>query len=117
MNMDILFVETSVFSRQREILLPGDDDFRELQLHLLANPTAGVVIPGLGGLRKARWSRGKVQSGKRGGLRIIYAWFPANSIVFLFAVYAKNRLDELSHDQKKKLGELYSRLEKDLTGR
>lgn len=32
---------------------------------LAANPLAGDVIPGCGGLRKVRWSRGGM--GKRGG--------------------------------------------------
>ena len=46
-----------------------DEEYRELQAELVADPKGGPVIQNLGGLRKKRWAaKGK---GKRGGARII----------------------------------------------
>ena len=65
------FVETPTFTR---LILPlmKDDDYAELQVALAKRPEIGKVIPGSGGIRKARW--GGSGRGKRGGLRIIYFW-------------------------------------------
>lgn len=64
-----VFFETSVFTRRVTELL-SDYEYAELQRTLVANPNAGDVIPGSGGLRKIRWAaQGR---GKRGGVRIIY---------------------------------------------
>ena len=60
------FVETTVFTRQIQSLLTGDE-YRALQSALVLRPEQGPVIRNSGGLRKIRWgSRG---SGKRGGIR------------------------------------------------
>lgn len=40
------FTEHPIFTRQIMELL-SDDEYREFQMELLANPDAGVVIPGL----------------------------------------------------------------------
>jgi hypothetical protein len=42
-----------------------DDEYRELQVELVADPKGGDVIPGLGGLRKKRWA----DCAKSAGLR------------------------------------------------
>ena len=65
----MVIIETSIFTK-RVIELLEDDEYKELQLFLAANPESGDIIPGSQGLRKLRWkSQGK---GKRGGSRIIY---------------------------------------------
>jgi hypothetical protein len=64
-----IFVETRLFTRLVGEYL-DDDEYLALQNALTANPEAGTVIPGAGGVRKLRWAtRGR---GKRGGVRIIY---------------------------------------------
>ena len=79
-------VETSVFTRQVTAELPPED-YRELQLALIARPDLGPVIPGSGGLRKMRW---RLQGrGKRGGARVIYYWRVPDRIYLLF-LYPKN---------------------------
>jgi len=91
------FIETSIFTRQITGLLE-DNEFRFLQLTLAANPEAGDLIRGSGGLRKMRWSRkGK---GKRGGIRVIYYLIKGDEIYLLFA-YPKNKQEELTADQLK----------------
>jgi mRNA-degrading endonuclease RelE of RelBE toxin-antitoxin system len=96
----VWFVETSVFSGQLLEHL-HDDDYRALQLALTLRPEQGALIPGSGGLRKLHWAlRGK---GKRGGLRIIYYWDPAEDVIYLIYLYRKNELENLRPDQLKLL--------------
>ena len=70
--------ETSVFTRQVSKLLDAES-YRLLQLRLAADPEAGDLIRGTGGLRKIRWQGSG--RGKRG----------------------KSDRDDLSADQKRVL--------------
>ncbi len=63
------FIESSVFERICPVYL-DDDEYTELQEHLILNPEGGEVVRGSGGVRKLRWARAGM--GKRGGLRVIY---------------------------------------------
>lgn len=49
----MIFIETSVFTRQVQELLT-DEEYAVFQSALAANPEAGDVIEGTGGLRKVR---------------------------------------------------------------
>lgn len=69
--MQAIFVELPPFERVRQDYM-GDDAYHQLQLELLANPDAGDVIEGTGGLRKLRRPDPRRGKGKRGGLRVIY---------------------------------------------
>jgi hypothetical protein len=71
------FFEAPAFTRHVGEYL-DDSGLLSLQLFLSERPEAGKVMPGTGGFRKLRWvddSRGK---GKRGGLRVIYLYLPAD---------------------------------------
>ena len=68
----MVFVETSVFTREIENLIP-DESYRELQIFLARMPTAGNLIRGSNGCRKLRWKM--PGAGNRGGVRVIYYWF------------------------------------------
>ena len=68
----------------------------------MANPNAGDVIEGTGGLRKMRFSDSRRRKGKRGGLRIYYWWF-AGLQFWLFTLYDKDELQDLTTDQRKAL--------------
>ena len=97
--MKALFVELPAFERNRSKYLT-DEAFRGLQNAMLKNPEAGDVITGTGGLRKVRHGdviRGK---GKRGGLRIIYYWWEPKRQFWLFTLYDKDELDDLSPKEK-----------------
>lgn len=54
---------------------------------LAANPRAGVLIEGTGGVRKLRWGRGS--QGKSGGVRIIYYVFDDTMPLYLLTLFAK----------------------------
>ncbi len=102
-NARMVFLETSAFSRQIRELLP-DEDYRLLQLALLRRPDLGDVIPGAGGIRKARWSASG--RGKRGGSRIIYYWHVGGGRFYMLLAYAKSERDDLTAGQIKVLRRL-----------
>jgi len=103
-----LFVELPAFSRFRADYL-ADDTLRALQNDLLANPEAGDVIEGTGGLRKLRQADPRRGKGKRGGLRVIYFWWQCGRQFWLFTLYDKDELDDLSARDRKALRDLLKR--------
>jgi mRNA-degrading endonuclease RelE of RelBE toxin-antitoxin system len=79
----------------------SDAEYSAFQQLLAVQAEAGDVIPGLGGLRKMRWSaKGR---GKRGGARVIYLLLLQPGLIYLFQVYTKGDIADLSPEQKKRL--------------
>jgi hypothetical protein len=97
--MRALFVELPAFARLRAGYL-DDDGFAALQSLLLANPQAGDVIEGAGGLRKLRFPDSRRGKGTRGGLRVIYYWWDGGAQFWLFTVYAKGEVEDLTVRQR-----------------
>ncbi len=97
--MKAIFVELPPFERHRPAYF-SDESFRTFQNLLIEHPDAGDVIEGTGGLRKIRHADEKRGKGKRGGLRIIYYWWQTGRQFWLFTVYNKNEMDDLTADQR-----------------
>ena len=96
------FIEAPIFTKYIHSYLK-DDDYSSLQWHLALHPETGDLIPGSGGLRKVRWiTEGR---GKRGGIRIIYYFHPAENQIWLLTVYAKNEIENLPLDILRKIRE------------
>jgi len=100
--MKALFVELPAFAKYRADYL-DDEGFRGLQQSMLKNPEAGDVIEGTGGLRKLRHGDPRRGKGKRGGLRVIYYWWDGGRQFWLFTLYGKDEMEDLSADEKKLL--------------
>jgi mRNA-degrading endonuclease RelE of RelBE toxin-antitoxin system len=98
--MDFTFIELPAFERYRANYL-DDKAYRQLQSTLLLNPSTGDVISGTGGLRKLRWEDQRRKKGKRGGLRIIYYWLSDDAQIWLFTLYDKDEVTDLTSDQKR----------------
>lgn len=90
------FVETTIFTR-RIVQRLSDEEYRQLQLYLAERPDAGKVIPGSGGLRKLRWGTG--QTGKRGGIRLIYYWVVRRDVILFLFAFRKNERSDLTSEQ------------------
>ena len=109
--MKALFVELPAFAKYRADYL-DDEGFRGLQQAMLKNPEAGDVIEGPGGLRKLRHGDPRRGKGKRGGLRVIYYWWDGGRQFWLYTLYDKDEMENLSADEKKVLrGMLKAELE------
>jgi hypothetical protein len=106
--MKALFVELPAFTRHRNDYL-NDEGFRALQNELIEQPEKGDVIEGTGGLRKLRRPDPKRGKGKRGGLRLIYFWWEAGRQFWLFTLYDKSEMDDLSAKEKGLLKDLLKR--------
>ena len=88
----ISFVETKLFTRLVQEYL-SDDECSKLQQVLHANPEAGPVIPGSGGVRKLRW--GVAGRGKRGGIRVIYFLRTRQGQIWMLTLYPKNVAEDI----------------------
>ena len=100
--MKAVFVELPAFERHRADYL-DDDAFRALQYLLMKHPEAGDPIPETGGLRKLRFADARRGKGKRGGLRVIYYWWDGGLQFWLFTLYDKNEMADLTPQQRKAL--------------
>jgi hypothetical protein len=100
-----VFVELPPFEYYRAEYL-DDDAFLRLQRLLMLNPEAGALIPGTGGLRKLRFADERRGKGKRSGLRVIYYWWDAGLQFWLFTIYDKDELPDLTKAQRETLKQM-----------
>jgi hypothetical protein len=84
----VTVVEVPQFiARANRLLTPDEHD--ALIAHLAANPTAGDLVVGAGGIRKLRWAlRG---GGKRGGARVIHFFHSPELTKTLVETYRKEK--------------------------
>jgi hypothetical protein len=111
----VAVIETPEFVATTRKLM-SDEDREELIGYQSCNPTAGVLVPGAGGVRKLRWAlEGR---GKRGGARIVYFFRSMDVPLFALTAFAKNDRSKLTQEERndyrrivKRLGEPYRRSE------
>lgn len=103
--MTAVFVELPAFARYRASYL-DDAGFGKLQQELMKNPEAGDIIKETGGLRKIRFADQRRGKGGRGGLRVIYYWWSAGRQFWLYTLYDKDEMDDLTPKQRKALKEM-----------
>ena len=103
--MKATFVELPTFERFRKDYL-DDDSFSLLQQFLMESPEAGDLIKGSGGLRKLRFSDERRHKGKRGGTRIIYYWWDQGFQFWLFTIFSKDEMTDLSDKERNLLAKM-----------
>ena len=86
------FIESSVFAKYVYDYLT-DEEYAALQWYLSQHVDAGDLISGSGRCRKMRW--GVTGKGKRGGVRVIYYEVTQAGQIWLLAIYAKTRQENL----------------------
>src|SRR5689334_16009108 len=91
------------FVREWTRLGLSDDDLRELEMLILADPDAAPLIAGTGGLRKLRFSPSRWHRGTRGALRVGYAHDADLEKIFVLAVYAKNDKSNVTPAERKEI--------------
>ena len=101
--MNITIVELPEFIRKSEKLMSAEERDRLLSF-LAANPTAGVLIQGTGGVRKIRWAVGN--KGKSGSTRVIYFYHNSDMPLFLLTVFSKSERENLSKAERNELAGL-----------
>jgi hypothetical protein len=111
--MQATFWELPSFARRRGHYL-NDNEYRALQIALMRNPEQGALVPGSGGMRKLRYGDASRGKGKRGGLRIIYFWRESAAQFWLFTIYGKDEMVDLTATQ---LQVLRIRLQQELQAR
>jgi mRNA-degrading endonuclease RelE of RelBE toxin-antitoxin system len=96
--MRYVFFETPLFSR----LLPSyldDVEYGRLQSFLMREPERGNLMPATGGFRKLRWADSRRHKGRRGGLRVIYYVLSTDKQIWLFTIYDKDEMKDLTAQQ------------------
>lgn len=112
--MKAIFVELPIFEKYRAEYLT-DEQFRLLQRMLLDDPLCGDVIKHAGGLRKIRVKDERRNKGKRGGIRVIYYWWTKQELYYLFTIYDKDEMDDLTPKQLNLLAQLLEQIKNGVT--
>ena len=99
--------ETPTFTRQASRIFT-EDEKRELIDLLAANPHAGDVIRGTGGVRKLRFQA--TGSGKRGGARVVYYYLDEDIPLYALLAYAKAARTDLTPDERRTVATLAARI-------
>ncbi len=95
------------YERQARRLLT-ETEKTSLEDHLAEQPQAYPIIPGTGGVRKARWARGG--KGKGGGVRAIYYFHLGQHAVYMLTLYAKSEQADLTEADKRAIKQIVLRL-------
>jgi hypothetical protein len=110
----ITFIRLRSFAsawRQYELT---ENDLRELETSLMANPQSGSIVPGTGGLRRLRVVPDTWDVGTRGALRVSYVYFENIFVVVLVAAYDKSRKEHLTIQEmiamRKLIPQIYKKL-------
>ena len=83
------FIRLPEFEKQCTYAGLDEDDVREIELTLLANPAIGDMVVGTGGIRKFRIPL--PNRGKSGGARVVYIDFTFYETIYLIALFDKKR--------------------------
>lgn len=94
-------IETRLFTSKASKIWTADQH-QEFVVYIAANPKAGAVVPGSGGVRKVRWT--KSGSGKSGGVRAVY-FNTSLETLWLLTLYAKNERETLAPHELKRIKE------------
>ena len=106
------FIELPIFKSRWEALGLNEEDLLRLQIELLADPKAGDVMQGTGGVRKMRFAF--EHRGKSGGVRVIYVDFEVYEKIYLLTAYTKNEKENLAKKERSEIKQLIEVLEQQL---
>lgn len=92
-------------SASRELgRLLSEEERNQLIDFLSFNPEGGDIMPGTGGIRKARWPY--KDKGKSKGLRVLYFFHDLNMPLYILAVYSKGEILRLTKREEREMAQL-----------
>jgi hypothetical protein len=109
--MQMSFRQISGFVAAWRRLGLTDEDLQALEKQILESPDSGSVMSGTGGIRKLRFAPPSMHTGKRGATRVCYAVI-FEDVCYLFTVFPKNEMPNLSAADKKALHSLIADIRK-----
>jgi len=109
------FIESPAFTRRLRQLAgdSADELLSAIQRELLEKPDRGTMVPGLGGVRKARIANPGRRKGKRGGYRYLYLYFERRQHIHLLILLDKNEQEDASDEQRKQMRGWVAQIKKD----
>lgn len=112
------FIESRSFTRRLHDLAGGaaDELLRVMQGELAQRPDRGTVVPGLGGVRKARLGNPGRGKGKRGGYRYLYLHLEKKQHIHLLILMDKNEQEDATEGQRKQMRQWVAQIRKDSGG-
>jgi hypothetical protein len=114
----VVFIESRSFTRRLFQLTGGEADsvLASIQGDLTENPLRGRMVPGLGGIRKARTSNPVRRKGKRGGFRYLYLYLETGQHVHLLFLLDKNEQEDMSEDQRRQINGMVEQIKRETRG-
>ncbi|MDD3799088.1 MAG: type II toxin-antitoxin system RelE/ParE family toxin [Novosphingobium sp.] len=108
-------IETESYLRAARDAKMSEDEMKSAVDLVAADPEAGDVMQGTGGVRKARLAgRGK---GKSGGYRIVWYFGGGDIPVFLLTVFGKGEKANLTQGERNALRQMTATLRESLGAR
>jgi len=108
------YIESRPFTRKLHQLAGdrADEVLRAIQGDLEQKPDRGAMVPGLGGLRKARVANPGRGKGKRGGYRYLYLYLEKRQHIHLLILLDKNEQEDAREEQRKQMREWAMQIKK-----
>lgn len=112
---NVEFIESRPFTRKLHQLAGqgADEVLRAIQEELERKPDRGAMVPGLGGVRKARIANPGRGKGKRGGYRYLYLYLEKKQNVHLLILLDKNEQEDANEQQRRQMREWVAQVKRD----
>ncbi|WP_440617665.1 type II toxin-antitoxin system RelE/ParE family toxin [Cysteiniphilum sp. 6C5] len=105
----ITVVELPSYIKKANVCLTTDNQ-KSLVDYLAVYPEAGAIMEGTGGIRKLRWAT--ENSGKSGGVRVIYYYYNESIPLYLIAMFKKSEKANLTKAERNDLAAMVELLKK-----
>jgi len=108
----VVYIESRAFTRRLYQLAAATalHVLSAVQADLIKNPARGDLVPGLGGIRKARCANPARGKGKRGGYRYLFLYLENRDHIHLLYLLDKDEQEDLSNDERKELRALVAEI-------
>lgn len=105
------FVQLSPFARAWSRMGLSDDDLRAAEIAIMIDPSRPPLVQGTGGVRKLRLAPESWDTGKSGGLRVLYSHWPDYGLVALIYAYSKGEVEDINAEEKKAIKSMIAEID------